>query len=417
MPDVAVVGAGLAGLNCARELAARGVDVTLLEASDGVGGRVRSDVVDGFVLDRGFQVLLTAYPEAARVLDYAALDLRAFEPGALVRLGGGFTKVADPFRRPAEILATLASPVGTLGDKIRVGVLRQRVTSGPLERLWQRPERTTDEQLRRLGFSVRMREAFFRPFLAGVLLDDELGASSRQFEFVFRTFSQGDSVLPATGIAAIPEQLAAGLPAGTVRLGTRATAVDPGAVTLEGGERVTARAVVVATPGPEAARLVPAVPAPASRGVGCVYFAADRPPLEEPILVLDGEHAGPVNNLCVPSEVAPGYAPQGAALVSASVLPAAPPGDAAALVPAVRAQLRGWFGGQVDTWRHLRTYRIPHAQPAQPPPALDPPRRPVRLAGGTYVCGDHRDNASIDGALTSGRRAAEAVLADLAVRP
>ena len=416
--DVAVVGAGLAGLCCARELTARGLDVTLLEASDGVGGRVRTDELDGFLLDRGFQVLLTAYEEAARVLDYGSLDLRAFTPGACVRVGGRFSQVSDPFRRPADLLATLASPVGSLADKARLGLLRRSVRSGPPQRVWERPETTTLAELQRLGFSARMIDRFFRPFLGGVLLDDALGTSSRQFAFVFRAFFEGDSVLPMTGIAAIPEQLAAGLPEGVVRLGTPVAAVGPAevapnGVTLAGGERVAARAVVVAVDGPGAARLA-GVAAPASRGVLALYFAADRAPLDEPVLLLDGDHGGPVNNACVPSSVAPGYAPAGAALVSASVLATDDPGDDARLVPAVRDQLRGWFGPQVDGWRHLRTYRIAHAQPAQPPPALTPPERDVRVRPGVYVCGDHRDNASINGAMASGRRAAEAVAADLA---
>jgi phytoene dehydrogenase-like protein len=418
MADVAVVGAGLAGLCCARELVLRGLDVAVLEAADGVGGRVRTDLVDGFRLDRGFQVLLSAYPEAARVLDYDSLQLHPFTPGALVRVDGRFTRVADPFRRPGELVSTLASPVGTLADKARIGLLRRRVRAGPPERVWERPETTTGEELERLGFSQRMRDRFFRPFLGGVLLDDELSTSSRQFEFVFRSFSSGDSVLPAAGIGAIPAQLAAGLPEGTVRLGARVAALERGGVTLADGEHVGARAVVVATEGPEAARLIPGLPAPASRGVICCYFAAPGgPPISEPILMLDGERgdfAGPVNNACVPSVVAPSYAPEGTALVSASVLPGDDPGDDGALEGAVRAQFRDWFGGQVDGWRHLRTYRIPHAQPGQAPPALERPQRPVRVGRGVYVCGDHRDNASINGAMVSGRRAAETVAADLA---
>lgn len=412
VPDVVVVGAGLAGLTCALELHRRGLGVRVLEASDGVGGRVRTDTLDGFLLDRGFQVLLTAYPEARRLLDQGALDLRPFQPGALVRSRGGFARVADPLRRPMDLPATLAAPVGSPVDKLRIALLRQQVRSGTLDDLWQRPETTTAEALERRGFSARMRSTFFRPFLGGVLLDDALGTSSRQFEFVFRMFSEGDSVLPARGIGAIPEQLAAGLPPGTVVLGRRVRAAAADGVVLADGARLRARAVIVATDGPAAAALLPDIDEPLSRGVACVYFAADRPPVGEPVLVLDGEGAGPVNNLCEPSSVASGYSPPGAALVSASVLAGHDPGEG--LQDAVRDQLRGWFGRQVDGWRHLRTYRIPHAQPGQDPPALARPRRPVRLRSGVYVCGDHRDNASIDGAMASGRRTGETVAADLA---
>ena len=414
---VYVVGAGLAGLACARRLHAGGVAATVLEASDGVGGRVRTDQhVDGFLLDRGFQALLTAYPEACQVHDYDKLELRAFEPGALVRTGGRFVRVSDPSRRPRRALSSALAPVGSLADKARVASLRRRVLAGSLDELFARPETSTLQALAAAGFSDTIVDRFFRPLFGGVLLDPELATSSRMFEFIYRMFSAGDVALPARGMGAIAEQLADGLPPGSVRLGQRVAAVAPGGVTLagEGGEQLAARAVVVATDGPSAAGLLgePAV-APGSVAAACLYYAADQVPIDEPLIVLDGEGRGPVNNLCVPSLVAPGYAPDGQALVSAAVIGPDASRGTGPLEPAVLEQLADWFGSSVVGWRHLRTYRIPHAQPAQPPGALDPPERPVRVRPGLYVCGDHRDNASINGALVSGRRAAEALLEDL----
>jgi phytoene dehydrogenase-like protein len=408
---VAVVGAGLAGLTCARRLTAAGVPVTVLEASDGVGGRVRTDVVDGFLLDRGFQVLLTAYPEARRTLDLAALELRPFYPGALVHIRGRFHRAADPWRHPLDAMGALFSPLGTFADKAHLTALRHHVTAGHWEDLERRPETTTLEALRRARISSTMIDRFFRPFLGGVLAGRELSASSRMFEFVFRAFSVGDVCLPAHGMGAIPGQLAAALPAGTVRLGARVERLESGSVVLAGGEVVEAAAVVVATEAPEAGRLGGLERVPGGRAMTCLYFAAERSPVDEPILLLDGDGAGPVNNVAVPSGVVRGYAPAGAALVSATVLGSPSPDDAT-LEAAVRAHLARWFGAAVRRWRHLRTYRIPFAQPEQAPPALTPWRRDVRARPGLYVCGDHRDNASIDGALTSGRRAAEAVLED-----
>jgi phytoene dehydrogenase-like protein len=383
--------------------------VCVLEASDGVGGRVRTDVVEGFRLDRGFQVLLTAYPEARRVLDYAALELRPFLPGALVRRAGRFHELSDPWRRPDRTWRSLAAGVGTLADRLRMARFRRRVRRGTIDHLFRRPEASAAARLHAEGFSAEMIEAFFRPFFGGILLDRSLSASSRMLEFVFRMMAEGDVAVPAAGMQAIPEQMAKRLPEGTVRLGARVAAVSPREVRLDSGETLAADAVVVATEGPEAARLT-GLPAPGSRPATCLYFAGERAPVAEPILVLDGDGTGPVNNLCFPSQVSPSYAPAGATLVSASVVggAASDAGDAA-LVEAARRQMEGWFGAEVRGWRHLRTYHIRHAQPEQRPGALEPIERPVHLESGLFLCGDHRDTASLHGALLSGRRAAHAV--------
>jgi phytoene dehydrogenase-like protein len=257
-----------------------------------------------------------------------------------------------------------------------------------------------------------MIESFFHPFFGGILLDRSLSASSRMLEFVFRMMAEGDVAVPASGMQAIPEQMSRCLPEGTVRLGARVAAVTPHEARLDSGETLAAPAVVVATEGPEAARLT-GLPAPGSRPATCLYFAAPRAPIQEPILVLDGDGAGPVNSVCFPSQVSPSYAPAGATLVSASVVggAASDAGDAA-LEGAVRRQMAGWFGAEARGWRHLRTYHIRHAQPEQRPGVLEPIERPVRLEDGLFVCGDHRDTASIHGAMVSGRRAAEAVLSE-----
>jgi phytoene dehydrogenase-like protein len=408
--DVIVVGAGLAGLSCAVRLERSGLSVVLLESSDGVGGRVRSDRLDGFTLDRGFQVLLTAYPEAQRTLDYQALGLHTFIPGAMVRVGGSFHRVTDPRRRPADLAAALRAPVGSFADKVRVGRLRARVERGSLEQIFERPETTTIEALRKAGFSAEMIERFMRPFLSGIFLERGLETSSRMFEFVFRMFATGDAALPARGMGAISDQLAGCLTEGALRAGARVAAVDGSGVVLSSGERLTARAVVVATDGVSAAGLLDGLDEPASRSVTCLYFAAERPPIEEPILVLNGEEDGPVNNLCVPSQIAGDYAPSGASLISATVIGNPASGDER-LENDVRTQMARWFGAQVRGWRHLRTYRIRHALPAQPPG--NERARGVQVGLGLYVCGDHRETASIEGSLISARRAAEAVIEEL----
>jgi phytoene dehydrogenase-like protein len=407
--DAAIVGAGLAGLRCAQHLQQAGRKTVVLESKERVGGRVKTDTFEGFLLDRGFQVLLTAYPEASRTLDLLQLDLQPFVAGASVRVDGRFHTIVDPWQRPSGALRTLRAPVGSLFDKLRIGLLRQRVQQGTVEDLFAHPEQSTVEYLRQFGFTERMIDHFFRPFFGGVFLESELRTSSRMLEFVFRMFSSGAAALPARGMGAIPEQMAAALPADSIRLSTKATDVDDEGVRLSSGEFVRTRAVVLATDGTGLSSWISDWPAVRSRSVTCLYFTADRSPLREPILVLNGERSGLVNNLCVPSDVSSEYAPPGAALISASVL-GNPALDESALVEAVREQLQAWFGSQVANWRHLRTYRIAHALPETGPDGLAEPVRSVRLRDRLYVCGDHRETPSIEGALISGRRAAESIL-------
>lgn len=405
---VLIIGAGLAGLCCARHLTDHGVDCLVLEASDGVGGRIRTDRSEGFLFDRGFQVLQSAYPEVQRRLDMSALDLRSFYPGALVRYGGRFHKVADPWRQPLDALVGLFSPIGTLRDKLKMGRVRSHLRGATLDEIFRQPNTSTLDALHAEGFSPSIIERFLRPFFSGVFLERSLETSRRMFDFVFRMFAQGTVGLPANGMGAIPEQLAAGLES-RVQIGTMVAAIDGTSATLASGERMEGNAIVIATDAPAAVRLIPNLQSPSSRSVSCLYFAAPRPPIEEPILVLNGESHGPINNMCVPSQIAPNYAPSGTALVSVTVLGTPLPDDQA-LGQSVRAQLTDWFGTQVARWRFLRCYRISHALPGQQPEILEAISGMVHISNGLFICGDHRENATINGAMLSGKKAAEAVL-------
>ena len=409
--DVVVVGAGLAGLAAARAVEAAGRSAVIVEAADGVGGRVRTDIVDGFRLDRGFQVLLTAYPEVGRQLDLAALRPCAFDPGSLVWLGKRMYSLGDPTRRPGMLLSSALAPVGSVTDKVRLAGLLHRLRRADPVSLLQREDVSTLTSLRELGFSTRMIDRFFRPLLGGIQLDVHLSASRRMADVILRCLAVGDSVVPAIGMQAIPDQLAAGLLPDTVHLGCTVAAVAPGEVRLADGRVVRGARVVVATHGPSAAALLHGrhVLAPASRTVSCVWFAAPKPPIDAKLVVLDGTITGPALNVAVMSNVAPDYAPAGHALIAAAC-PGAD-GDLSALPDAVRAQLRRWWGEQVDEWRVLRTDPIAHGQPDSQPPFA--PKKSVALGEGLFVCGDHRDTPSIQGALFSGRRTAEAVLASL----
>ncbi len=402
-----IVGGGLAGLACARRLHDRGGDVLLLEASDRVGGRVRTDEKDGFLLDRGFQVLLAAYPHAGQLLDLPALDLRPFKAGALIFKGGRLRRMMDVFRHPLAAPGAALQPIGSLRDKLLVGSLRLEAMRASLEDIATREDMTTEERLRRHGFSEAMIDDFFRAFYGGIFLERDLRTSSRMFDFTFKMFASAPATLPARGMEEIPRQLAAGVPVGSLRLGTTVTAVEKNAVILAGGQRIEADAVVVATDGETARRLLPRLEGPATtwRGVTCLYFEADRSPLGEAIIALDGEGTGPANNVCVPSDVAPAYAPPGRALISVSVLGlVADP----SLESSVLAQLEGWFGGQVRDWRLLSICPIERALPEQGPGRALPP--PLDRGSGVYLCGDFCESASIEGALLSGTRTADAML-------
>lgn len=411
MPDVVIVGAGLAGLTVARALEERGLECVVLEANDAAGGRVRTDRVDGFALDRGFQVLLTAYPAARRWLDFEALKLGEFRAGARVATPDGEGRLGDPLREPQRLLDTLRAPVGTLGDLARIGALRLASARGVLDDVWSKGAgRTTAEELVERGFSAEMTERFLRPWLGGVFLERELATPASMMFFVYRMFAQGRAALPAGGMGRIPEQLANGLKPGTVRCGARVREVEDGAVVLADGERVSGKAIVIATDGGTAARLLPGrVEEPKWRAVTCVQWAAPTSPLRgEPVLWLNGYGRGVINNLVVPSDVAAGYAPAGQALVSTTVL-GDPGEDDTALRLRLVAELAGYFGSDVLTWRPLAVQRVRQALPVLAQPGGG--ARAEALRPGLWLCGDHCASASIQGAMASGEAVAQGILA------
>jgi phytoene dehydrogenase-like protein len=367
---------------------------------------VRTDATDGFLWDRGFQILLTAYPQVQKRLDLDLLELGLFEPGARVRTNGRFHHLSDPLRRPFGLVRTVAAPIGSIADKAKLVRLIVDVRTHPVRALMRRRDETTAARLERAGFSSNMIETFWRPLFAGIQLDPDLEVSSRRFETILRMLAVGSSGLPRRGMGSIATQLASKLPRSTVRFGARAVHVGGSGVTLADGESVAAKAVVVATEGPEAHRLIgDRVADPGSRAAACCWFSAPTAPQPGPVLVLDGDQSGPVRNLVVISEVCPSYAPVGRALVAAAV-----PGPDALdpeLTIRVRSQLARWFDTNEKEWEHLRTDVIPHGQPAQGPPLR--PKQRVALGDGLFVCGDHRDTASIQGAMFSGERTAAAV--------
>ena len=398
-----VVGAGLSGLCCALRLHEAGRPVLVFDRADRVGGRVVTDVVDGFRIDRGFQVLLTSYPEVKARLDLDALGVRAFRPGSAVRLPDRTCTISDPFREPWTALRALFTPLLSVGDALRAYRLRRRLLGrGP------HAGRASD-LLAASGISERLLDAFFRPFFRGVTLDPELSVPADYFAYLFRMFAEGSATLPAEGMGAVCRQLAGGLPTGSVRLQTEVVAAAADHVVLAGGRRVEADAVVVATDGAAAAELIEHPAPTAHRATTCVSYAVrGAPPMTARTLLLNGTGRGPVLHLSVPSVVQPSYAPPGAHLVSATALGVHGPDIAAE----VRAQLRAWFGPSVGAWEHLKTTVVARALPAFEGGAPATRRSgALRLASGVVACGDHLATPSIQGAMASGRRAGELVLA------
>lgn len=404
--EVLVVGAGLAGLQCARELQAAGREVVVWEASDAVGGRIRTDRVDGFLVDRGFQVLNPAYPAVRQWVDVDALALQAFGAGLRVRLPDNLAVLAHPLREPGLILQTLRS--GILSPRAVVGLLRWAVPAfaGPLRRSGQ--DVALRDALDRAGCSGELRTVVER-FLAGVLLEDE-GSTSNNFALqLVRVFAAGVPGLPREGMQALPQQLADAL-AAPVRTSTRVEKIRPdgnGALVTAAGTAIRARHVVLAADPVDAARLAGSE-APAMKGVLTHWFAADSAPTDARMLCIDGRTrpGGPLLNAAVISNSAPSYAPAGRQLIQTSALFGAGrpvPSDADVLRHAGDI-----FGCSTAGWELVARHEIAHALPVQPPPLRT--RQPVEGPDGITVCGDHRETASIQGALVSGHRAALAVL-------
>lgn len=405
-PDTIVIGAGLAGLACAMDLSRAGQRVTLLEASDAVGGRMRTDHKDGFQLDRGFQVFNTFYPQVKRRLDLRRLRLRPFTPGLMAHTPTGVLRLTDPTRRPREAANLLPGRAVSARDIAALAALTARDTLLPTRAITRGHDQATAHALTRFGLSHHAVENLLRPFLAGVFLEDELETSARFFHLIYRSMARGSLCLPSDGIGTAPAQLAAGLPTGTLRLETPVSALtDTGALLADGREEPAAT-VVVATDAVTATHLLPGLTAPDGRTVTTYYHATGTAPMAEPILMTDSTLA--VLNTCVLSQVAPTYAPPGTALVSTSVLGGDPPGAEAA----VRRRLAELYSADTTAWQLIATYTIAGALPAIRPPW--PLSRTTRFAPRRYVCGDHRATGSVQGALASGARAAREVLADQA---
>ncbi|QGV80985.1 NAD(P)/FAD-dependent oxidoreductase [Streptomyces ficellus] len=402
--DVVIVGAGIAGLAAAQHLTSAGVTVSVLEAASHIGGRMATEHIDGFRLDRSGQWLSTSYP------GLGGAGLRLFQPGVLVHSEGRLHRTGEVGRSAARwararALASAPRPL----DQARLGASLARLAAAGDARLLARPERPALDALAGRGLPARTVNGFVRPLLSALLCDPDLTTSSRPADLALRDYARGRLCVPAGGAAALPERLAATLPPDTVKTGVHVKDASINkVVTAEHGE-LGCRSLVVATGARAAAELLPGLRVPGFHPVTVVHHTAPAAPPTEAALVLDADRTGPVSHTAVMSEVDPARAPHGRVLVSSTVLGAPPE----RLEHRVRRHLAALYGTDTDDWEPLAVHHDPEAVPAMPPP--HDPLRPVRLLGGLYVCGDHRDTSTVQGAYRSGRRAAEAVLRDLGV--
>ncbi len=408
--DVIIVGAGVSGLTAAVYLRQKGLNILVLEATDRVGGRIKTDVVNGFRLDRGFQVLLTAYPEAKRLLDYEALDLCSFLPGAIILNEEGTHEIMDPSREVQSIFRTLFSKAGTLSDKMNMLSLKRKLMAKDLDTIFEEEEVSTLEIIQQYGFSEKMLRNFFQPFMAGIFLERGLNTSCRMFDFVFKMFASGDTAIPKLGMEEIPKQLAGKIGMAHIKTSTKVKSIDGKRLKTAAGEEFKAKHILLAT---AATDLVSTFIADdyvtEKQSVTCVYFTAPESPVNKPAIILNASQDRVVNNICVMNEVSEAYAPQGQSLISTSII-GLEKEEPEALAEIIRSELAKWYGKQTETWKFLKMYPIKYALPNQDSVTNEISERALRINDRLFVAGDFLLNGSINGAMKSGRLAAEAIM-------
>ncbi len=405
---VVIIGAGMAGLTCAKYLKDKGIECIVLESSTQVGGRVQTDTVDGFKLDKGFQVLLTSYPEAQRLLNYKALHLKKVPSGARIRVGNRFHVMPNPLKNWSTAPKALVAPIGNVWDKLKILHLnvKLRNASEPT-RIAPAHKQTTADFLKSMGYSDTILNRFFKPFFRGVFLERNLKTEASLFKFLFSQFAKGDVVVPQEGMQAIPLQIAAHLAPHQIKLNTHVSKIEGKTLHLKNGETIIAEKIVVATDASATARLLGEIPTTAFNGTTCLYFTSHVPfnRFKTPYLIINSNTDELIDHLLVLSAFAPSYAPNGKSLVSVSIVNGKQvPSEN--LVEEVQAELTKWFG-DAYSWQHLRSYHIPEALPQYI--GANPLYASLQINDFMYRCGDYTAYPSLNAAMKTGREVAEMI--------
>ncbi len=408
-PKITIIGAGVAGLTAAVYLHKKGYPIQILEASERAGGRIKTDLVDGFRLDRGFQVLLTEYPETKALLNYEKLNLKRFLPGATVLYDDGQFEIADPFRRPSALLATVFAPVGSLKDKINTFLLKNKLVKISTSDIFKQPEIDTVSQLKKYGFSNKMIERFYKPFFSGIFLENELKTSSNMFDFIMKMFSQGDAAIPELGMEEIPKQLVAMLPENSIVYNTKVTNIENNKITTYNNEVFETNKIIIATEAVGfASNHIPRTKQNFHQ-VTNVYFEVKIAPTKKAVVVLNAAtNRKFVNNMVVMTNVSDKYAPSNKILIAVSVN-GNPDIDDETLAQNIKSELKNWYGNQVEDWKMIKTYRINYALPNQEKVTNELKESDIQMNKNLFICGDHLLNGSINAAMKSGRLVAELI--------
>ena len=402
-PEFVVVGAGIAGLTTAKILSENNKEVLLIEKSDSAGGRVQTDKYEGFLLDHGFQVLLTAYPEVHNQLDLSSLNLKPFEPGATIFKNGTFSKIGDPFRNFSSIAPTTFTRAINFHDKMKLLQLRYELIKEKNLQINKTDDEKIIETLKKFGFSTNAIDSFFKPLIGGIQLDPELNGSARLSLLILKMLFLGDAAVPERGMGSISEQLLEKVGENNILFNAQVEKIEGKKIFISEGKSFSPSNLIIATESPAAAKLFGNEIAP-SKSVSCVYFSAPEAPTKSKAILLNGENKGLGLNVAVMTNISSSYSSTCEALIAVAI-----PGQLVSdSIQPVITQMKNWFGDIVDDWKHLKTFSIEHGQPALRPG--DSFRKKIKVNDGIFMCGDHRDTPSIQGAMVSGRRTAELCL-------